>query len=581
MPLLPTFDTVHSDLVTFTVMIGGEALPPTVQVKSITINREVNRIPYAVLQILDGDPAEQTFEASSSDFFLAGNDIEIQVGFHSEEDTVFKGMVIGQSLKIKRGRSAILEVECKHKAIKMTTTPRSTFYKEMSDSDIFSEILSKYSLGGDVAETSVIHKEMVQWQTTDWDFLVRRAEANGLVVICTDDGVSVQNPAEAENSEAEFAYGRTLYEFEGEMDARHQLAGAVSEAWDFANQEIIEEEADEPATASAGDLSGAEIAESLGSDPYELSHSGAVESQELQAWADAKLLRSRLAKICGRARVEGTPHVSVGQLISLAGLGERFNGEHFVSGIRHDISNGNWFTDIQIGLSPNHFQNLFSKNEKPAEKLLPTLNGLQIGTVSQLESDPDGEDRILIKIPVVDAEDEGIWARTALLDAGDNRGTFFRPEIGDEVIVGFINDDPRDAVVLGALHSSAKPAPVSATDDNHLKGIYTRSEMKLEFDDDKSSITLKTPRGNTLVLDDNAGNILLKDSNGNKIEMTSSGIVIKSAGSLDLKAATDFNLEGVNVTQQARVDFKAKGGVNAELSANVQTVVKGAMVLIN
>ena len=220
-------------------------------------------------------------------------------------------------------------------------------------------------------------------------------------------------------------------------------------------------------------------------------------------------------------------------------------------------------------------------SDKQAASLLPGINGLQIGVVSQLENDPDGEDRILVKIPVINADDEGIWCRTALLDAGDNRGTFFRPEIGDEVIVGFINDDPRDGVVLGALHSSAKPAPVSATDDNHIKGIYTRSEMKLEFDDDKSSITLETPGGNKVLIDDDSGTIVLEDLNGNKIEMSSDGIVIESAAALELKATTDFKVEGVNLTQKAQASFKAEGSAGAEISSSGQTVVKGSIVMIN
>jgi len=581
MPVLPFLDAPPSDLVTFTVKVDGSALPPSVQVLSVSVNREVNRIPFAKLKILDGDPAEQTFEVSSGENFVPGNEVEIQVGFHSEEETIFKGIVVKHALRLRGNRSPMLEVECKAAPIKMTTTPRSAFYKEMSDSDIFSELLGKYSLSGDVSDPSVTHKEMVQHHATDWDFMLMRAEANGQVVIVEDDQVVIKSAAKAESSDLSFEYGRNIFEFEGEMDARSQLPSTLSESWDYATQEIIEGESDEPGTASAGNLDGATLAESLGADPFELSHSGKVEDAELKAWADAKLLKSRLAKIRGRVRVEGSAEVKPNQIINLGGLGDRFNGDYYVSGVRHEISDGNWFTDIQLGLNPEWFQQIFEVSQKQAASLLPGISGLQIGVVSQLESDPDGEDRILVKIPVINADDDGIWCRTALLDAGENRGTFFRPEINDEVIVGFINDDPRDGVVLGALHSSAKPAPVSATDDNHTKGIYTRSEMKLEFDDDKSSITLETPGGNKVLIDDDSGTIVMEDLNGNKIEMSSDGIVIESAAALELKATTDFKVEGVNLTQKAQASFKAEGSAGAELSSSGQTVVKGSIVMIN
>ena len=368
MPLLPFLDAPPSDLVTFTVKVNGSALPPSVQVLSFSVNREVNRIPFATLKILDGDPSEQTFEVSSGDSFVPGNEIELQVGFHSEEETIFKGIVVKHALRLRGNRSPMLEVECKAKPIKMTTTPRSAFYKEMSDSDISSELLGKYSLSGDVSDTSVTHKEMVQHHATDWDFMLMRAEANGQIVSVEDDQVVIKSPAEAESSDLSFEYGRNIFEFEGEMDARNQLPSTLSESWDYSSQEIIEGESDEPGTASAGNLDGTTIAESLSSDPFELSHSGKVEDAELKAWADAKLLKSRLAKIRGRVRVEGSSEVKPNQIINLGGLGDRFNGDYYVSGVRHEISDGSWFTDIQLGLSPEWFQQIFEVQRQAGGK---------------------------------------------------------------------------------------------------------------------------------------------------------------------------------------------------------------------
>ena len=115
---------------------------------------------------------------------------------------------------------------------------------------------------------------------------------------------------------------------------------------------------------------------------------------------------------------------------------------------------------------------------------------------------PNGENRILVRLPIIDNAAPGIWARVATLDAGENRGSFFLPELDDEVIVGFLNDDPRDAVVLGMLNSSAKPAPITAQDANHEKGFVTRSGMRVHFNDDTKTITIDTPAGNSIKLDE-------------------------------------------------------------------------------
>ena len=156
----------------------------------------------------------------------------------------------------------------------------------------------------------------------------------------------------------------------------------------------------------------------------------------------------------------------------------------------------------------------------------------------------------------MDKEEQGIWCRVSSLDAGENRGAFFRPEIGDEVIIGFVNEDPNQAVVLGMLHSSAKPAPIVASDDNHEKGFVTRSEMKVLFDDDKKSIEISTPAGKIISLDEDAGTIVIEDDNSNVITIDSNGIVLESAGNIELKASGDVTIEGTNVSITANAEFK-------------------------
>ena len=184
--------------------------------------------------------------------------------------------------------------------------------------------------------------------------------------------------------------------------------------------------------------------------------------------------------------------------------------------------------------------------------------------------------------------DEGIWARIATLDAGKGRGTFFRPEIDDEVVIGFLNEDPRYPIVLGMCHSSAKPAPEPAKDDNHHKGYVSREKLKLSFDDEKKIIGMETPAGNKLVLSEDAKGITLEDQNGNKITLDDKGIKIESIKDITLKAAKDIKVEGANVKIEAQTAFKAVGTSSAEVSGASATIkgsgtttIKGGTVLIN
>lgn len=570
-----------SSVVTTSVKAGGTTISDSFKVLSISVSKEVGRISYAVIVLADGDAAKQDFESSGKDDFKPGNEIEIEAGFGTETDTIFKGIVIKHSIKIKKS-SSLLIIECKDKAAKMTTVNFSKYYKDVTDSDVIEELIGKYGLTKKVDSTSASHKELVQYNCTDWDFMICRAETNGLLCINEDNELNIVKPKFSGSPIFTVAFGKNLLEFDAEVDNRLQPKGVKAASWDYSKQELVDSvEAASASVTSPGNFDADEISSDIADDSYQLVHSGPVTEQELQNWADAKLMRHRLAKVRGNATVEGNSDVKLGDIIKLEGVGDRFNGNAYVTGVRHTVQDGLWTSTFQFGIKPDWFSDTYRVNANDVNSLLPTVNGLHIGVVTKLEEDPDGEDRIQVRIPVIHKDDDGVWSRVACLDAGDKRGTFFRPEIDDEVIVGFINNDPRYSIVLGMLNSSKKAAPLTASDDNHEKGYVSRSGIKWIFNDDKKNLLIETPGGNKVFVDDDGKQIAMEDMNGNKLTMDKDGIKIESSKDLILKASGDVKGEGVNIEIKASAQFKAEGSAGAEVSSSANMVVKGAMVQIN
>lgn len=576
-----TIQTSRSaDLVTFKIRIDGTELPATVQVMNISVEKEINRIPTARLVFTDGDPSGQDFSLSSGEQFLPGKVLEIDAGYHSDEETIFKGIIVKHSLKIRSGYS-LLTVECKDKAVKLTAGRKSKYFLDSKDSDAFEEIIGAYGVAADVEASSFQHQKLVQYDCTDWDFLVTRAQANGKVVVVDDGKITVKAP-DTDQSEVEtVAFGATLLDFDAEMDARNQFSKVSSYTWSHANQELVEQEASGPNPTLNGNVTPDDLAAVVGLENLELKFGGTVGDQSVKDWANAKALFNQLAKTRGRVRFQGIPACKPNTTLKLEGVGDRFNGKIYISAVRHEITEGQWTIDAQFGINPEWFADTNKINDLPAAGLFGAVHGLQIAIVTQLESDPDGEDRVRIKCPMIDKDSEGIWARIASLDAGENRGAYFRPEIGDEVIVGFINDNPNEPVILGMLNSSAKPAPIKASDDNHEKGFVTRSEMKFIFNDDKKSVVLETPAGKKITVDEDAGIIQLEDENSNKLTMNSDGIKIESGKDIILKATGDVKTEGINIEMKAQASLKAEGSASAEVKASGTLTLKGALVQIN
>lgn len=573
----PTVDGV----VTFTVLLNGNDVSSLLPVTAVNVHKEVNKITFARIVFMDGDATQQDFEISNEADMAPGSEVEILAGYEADEVSIFKGLITKQRISTRNGRNSSLVVECRDKAVSTTIGRKNACFHDVTDTDAIEEILGNYDLTPDIEASEVTHKELVQYHATDWDFIISRSEANGQLVYLEDNSFIIAKPDASKTPVLVAAYGNNIIDFEAELEARFQYKTVKNSSWNPADQALIDDEGDEPDLRDLGDLSGEVLADVLALESMDMLHAGQLPIEELKAIASAQMLKSRLSRIRGTVSIRGNADVKLGEFITLEGVGNRMNGDVFITGIRQEIGQGDWVSHIQFGLAPDWFHENKTISHPPASGLLPAINGLHIGIVVQLQDDPDSEERILIKVPAIDAEDEGIWARVARPDAGDSRGLFFMPEIDDEVIVGYLNDDPRNPVILGVLHSSAKPAPLTASDDNHEKGIITRDELKILFNDDLKSIELSTPNGNKVLLSDDKGGINLEDENGNKLSMNSDGITIESAKDLILKAAGDVTMEGTNIGVAANAEFKAEGSAGAELSTGAIAVVKGSLVQIN
>ncbi len=570
--------TAHRE---FTVKVNGQAVPRTRQLAGLTITSSVNRIASARLVYLDGSAPRGDFALSSDDLFAPGAKVEIAAGTASDPQPLFAGLVVRHAIKLRDRVSPQLVVECRHAAVKLAQARRGRNHFDLSDSALVERLLQGAGVEVEVESTTLEHEQLVQFDATDWDFALRRAQAVGLAVFTRAARLVARKPAIVGAPVATLSFGATLIELDAQTDARAQAGEHHALAWQSADQAMADVGAADAAFTPPGNFDAGALADATATARRELRH-GALPKAEAQAWADAAALSARINQAEGRAKCEGIGSVFPGDVVELAGCGARFNGQVLVTGVRHayDTVEG-WKTHLQFGGLQSAESRAAEQPPRPAAGLVAPVAGLQIGVVTSNE-DPAGEDRVRVRLPLVDAGDDGVWARAASLDAGKERGFFFRPEIGDEVVVGFIEDDPRHPVVLGMLHGSAKPAPERGSDDNHVKLYKSRSGMRLRFDDDKTIVTLDTPGGQSLVLDDDAQRVTLADQHGNKLVMDGDGITLESAKALNLKGATDVKVEaGTGVEMTAGSQLKLEGSAGVEVSSSAITKITGSLVQIN
>lgn len=590
--------TADSDLVSFVIKAGGTDVDQRYDIVSLTVERALNRIPTARLVVRDGSAADESFSVSAGSDFAPGVQLEIQAGYHGTNVSVFTGIVVKASIQQLRGGDSSLTITCRDAAVAMTIGRKSACYTSTTDGDVMTTLVTNNGLTADVASTTDQLEEITQFAASDWDFFLSRAEANGLVVQVVDGKVTAKAPDFSATPVLGVTYGLDILEVSLEEDVRTQFSSVTCSAWDPSTQALVTSSDTLKNDNPLGGDKSTVISQVTGASPFLLNTTTPIPTAALKTWADAQLLKSTLAKIRGTVLFQGSSSILPGNLLTLSGLGERFDGNAYVSAVTHEIRDNNWTTEATIGLDPAWFTARPDVSAPQAYGLLPGVQGLQIGTVKQINADPAGQFRVLVLVPIIDNTGKGIWARLARPYATNTAGSFFYPEVGDEVVLAFLDSDPRFPIIVGSLFSSSRPPPYTPDEKNTQKAIVTNSQLKLIFDDDKKVITLITPGGNSVVISDDAKSITMTDQNSNSVKLSSDGITLSSAKDVKITAAQNITMEaqagnfsakgtngstisGLTVALKADTEFTAQGSASAAVTSSGETTIKGSIVMIN
>jgi uncharacterized protein involved in type VI secretion and phage assembly len=194
------------------------------------------------------------------------------------------------------------------------------------------------------------------------------------------------------------------------------------------------------------------------------------------------------------------------------------------------------------------------------------IRGVSVAVVSA-NQDPDGLGRVRVRLPWK-APDDSYWARIAVPMAGKERGTWFLPEVGDEVLVAGDMDNVEHIFVIGGLWNGKQQPPVTNADGkNDIRMIRSRSGHEIVFDDGAQGsidIHLKDKK-RTVRLDPDG--IQIKDDSGNSIEIQS------TPGNISIKSNLKISIEATTI------DIKAKASMTLQASGTL--TIQGALVRIN
>ncbi|SDP50185.1 Phage protein D [Nakamurella panacisegetis] len=477
-------------------------------------------------------------------------------------------------------------------------------YRQVTAADVAAAVAKRAGLrSGRMDPTSTVYEHLTQSGITDWEFLQSLAREVGVEVSVTDGALDFAKPTSASTAPVGTArptedplvlqQGVDLLRFRAVVTSAEQVSQVQVRGWDLATKKALVSTA--PARTTSADLPGAnpaKLAETFGS-PVLVSTDTPYRSQaevDAAATAMAEQVAGSFAEFDGVAR--GNPQLVAGQAISVANIGEPFDGKYTITTSRHRYDPVTGYT-TSFAVTGRQERSLLGLTGAGATGTGAGLAGPMVALVSD-NHDPQAQGRVRLSMPWLSDDYTSDWARTVQAGAGKDRGGMVVPEVGDEVLVLFEQNDIRRPYVVGGLFNGVDTPRVGGGDavDANSGRVNRRSTVSRRghridlFDDDGrvEGITLAVAGDGLKLTLDAVGTAVTVHSDGTVRVEGKKGIVIDAAsaklelkgGEIAVRASTGLSLEssGGGVTVKAGGAL-ALTGTTAKLEGSTTTEVKG------
>lgn len=567
----------------------------------IRVMQDLHAPSMATLRI--GDPFFELLDSSS---FKLGAKLEVAFPSSAGSDTtVFKGKIasVGSEQGASDRHELVVTAYDGSQVLTRTVAPIS--YQKMTVSDIVGKIAKTHGLSPQVKDAS---DKLDYFLQVDTDYMT----LNELAARCGTewwvDDTKLHFAKRKVESATKLEWGDNLRR----LSARFTAAGHVEEVtvrgWDPATQKAVVGTVKRSAIAAGDTGQNMPLQSDRLSQAKDLKGAITITELQVESAAEAKAIaKSRLADLAsGELRIKGeaygTPTVAAGKTVEISKAGKQMSGKFVITRVEHVFGvDRPLVSRFEAGrMGPGGLADRLAFADQTDRQ---TRRMFAVGTVTNAK-DPEKAGRVKVKLPMVSDKDESTWARVVTLGAGKSRGIEFMPDVGDEVVVAFLGNDPRFPVVLGSLWSKKYEPPLAepVKDDKiSERMIVAASGAKLSFvegggDKTKAVTSLVHAVADTKLIMDKNGivveakkdtKIVIKVGDA-QVQMKGDGTINIKGKAITIKADMDVKIQGKSVLIKGDMGVKVDGGAKldlgpagAKLESSAITSIKGAMLKLN
>jgi Rhs element Vgr protein len=524
--------------------------------------------------------ADETYILENADSKYLGAKIELQISSEDKTRLQFEGVITGiRANKMDDAQTDTIVLAASSPDLFMDDGEHCRTFRDKPLKGIVEKILGEYQFS--TKNVSVNSTETlpytVQYKESAFAFLTRLASKKGQWFYY--DGAELIF-GKRTGKKTDLKFGEDLMNFN--MNVKLEDLNFKYMAYNYEkNMTVSSDSANKPITGLHKNAENAyKVSESKFKHETLSFYNHALVTSKEQSQLDdrVKLIKSAIA--AGLVTVSGStrnPELVLGGEVKISETTRNPNnkktidhGTYIVTSLSHTCDRAghyqNSFTavPVQIDVPPYSSPHAIPFCETQVAKVMDN-------------NDPEKLGRIKVQFLWQEPENtESPWLRILSPHAGENKGLYFIPEIGEEVIVSFEGGNAEKPYVVGSMyHGKAKPESAWVTDKNDFKGIRTRSGQTIEFSDKDGSEMLK------IYDNKNQNYVITLDPVNKKITIESTGdIDIKATGNMNIEATKDINIKGQNVKAEASMNLEMKG-TSVKNEASGQMEIKGAMAKID
>lgn len=324
------------------ILIDGKSIPPiaNADLVAVTVLEDLEAPGMFAIEILNWDLAKSQLTWIDSDLFDCGNQVEIQMGYENQLQTLIVGEITGLEPEFSQKTVKSLIVrghDLRHRLLRGSQTRSFT---QMKDSEIANQIARASGIAAEVKDTQIKLDYVLQHNQTDLEFLQNRADRIGYEVGLEKKTLYFR-PHQNATHKALTLTQDDLIEFHPRLSTMNQVGKVEVRAWDskqkkpFVSQASVGNET----TTMGGTTSGPKEANrKFNKSTHTIVDIPVRSKAEADRIALGQFNDMALAYITGEGVCLGRSALQAGKVIEITNIGKRFSGLYYVTKTIHSYS---------------------------------------------------------------------------------------------------------------------------------------------------------------------------------------------------------------------------------------------------